>query len=251
MVQITEKWKERIKQWSLTLHDLKNDEDFVAYRDASQEKSDIEKTLQSIDVWDQSPHDLIEQWYTMITNQLKHDLLNKLKTIDPYYFEQIVLKLLHRMWYGDMIETKKSKDGWIDWIINEDALGLEKIYIQTKRYTDTTVREPDIRQFIWAMAWRTQKGIFVTTSNFESKVYERVKELWFAVILIDWFRLVDLMVQYGVGVQVRQTYEIKGIDEDFFWDKTLSGSDFIFSSYREKYRFLCIALDCKGRYWFW
>jgi restriction endonuclease Mrr len=154
--------------------------------------------------------------YNHITNQLKHDLLNKLKTIDSYYFEQIVLKLLHRMWYGDMIETKKSKDGWIDWIINEDALGLEKIYIQTKRYTDTTVREPDIRQFIWAMAWRTQKGIFVTTSSFESKVYERVKELWFAVILIDWFRLVDLMVQYGVGVQVRQTYEIKSIDEDFF-----------------------------------
>lgn len=218
MFAITPKGKEIIeKKWSFTLQDLYNDTDYQAHQQEQKwKKLTNQENSTEEEVKNSSPQDLMEIWYTNIMNQLKNDLLDKLKTIDPYYFEQIVLTLLHRMWYGDMIETKKSSDGWIDGIINEDALWLEKIYIQTKRYTDKHVRELEIRNFIGAMAWRTQKGVFVTTSSFEAKVYERVKELWSTIILIDGLRLVDLMVQYGVGVQVRQTYEIKVIDEDFF-----------------------------------
>jgi len=120
------------------------------------------------------------------------------------------------MWYGDFVETSKSWDGGIDGIINEDKLWLEKIYIQAKRYADAKVREPEIRNFIGAMSGDTRKWVFVTTSSFDESAKQKAHDASHTIILIDGRRLVDLMYQYGVGVQVRQVYEIKGIDEDFF-----------------------------------
>jgi restriction system protein len=92
-------------------------------------------------------------------------LLEKLKSLDPFYFEKIILILLNKMGYGEFIETSKTGDGGIDGIINQDKLGLEKIYIQAKRYNENKVREKDIRNFIGAMSGDTTKGVFVTTSE--------------------------------------------------------------------------------------
>lgn len=139
-----------------------------------------------------------------------------MREIDPFYFEKVILILLKRMGYGDFTETSKSGDAGIDGIINEDKLGLEKIYIQAKRYTDNKVRETDIRNFIGAMSGDTTKGVFVTTSSFDEKALKKAREAHHTIILVDGERLVDLMYQFNVGVQVRNQYEVKQIDADFF-----------------------------------
>lgn len=136
--------------------------------------------------------------------------------MDPYAFEKIILILLKKMGYGDFIETSKSGDGGIDGIINEDQLGLEKIYIQAKRYSENKVRETDIRNFIGAMSGNTRKGIFVTTSSFGEKAKVKARDAHHTIILLDGSKLVDLMHKYNVGVQTKSYYEIKAVDNDFF-----------------------------------
>lgn len=143
-------------------------------------------------------------------------MLEKLKSIDPFYFERIILILLKKMGYGDFIETSKTGDGGIDGIINEDQLGLDKIYIQAKRYGENKVREKDIRNFIGAMSGDTQKGVFVTTSFFDSKAEKKANDAHHTIILINGLKLVDLMHSFNVGVQIKNTYEVKELDNDFF-----------------------------------
>ena len=168
-----------------------------------------------------SPQDLIDRGIEQIERSVKSELLERLKTVDPYAFEKIILILLKRMGYGDFIETSKSRDGGIDGIINEDQLGLEKIYIQAKRYSENKVRETDIRNFIGAMSGDTRKGIFVTTSSFDENAKKKAREAHHTIILVDGTRLVDLMHRYNIGVQVRSAYEIKILDNDFFESEDL------------------------------
>lgn len=163
-----------------------------------------------------SPQDLIDSGFEQIEQETKHELLLKLKEVDPYAFEKIILILLNKMGYGDFIETSKSSDGGIDGIINEDQLGLEKIYIQAKRYNENKVRETDIRNFIGAMSGDTRKGIFVTTSSFDEKAKYKANNAHHTIILLDGSRLVDLMHKYNVGVQIKSVYEVKTVDNDFF-----------------------------------
>jgi restriction system protein len=110
----------------------------------------------------------------------------------------------------------QNSDGGIDGIINEDKLGLDRIYIQAKRYNDTKVREKEIKNFIGAMSGDTSKGVFVTTSTFDDSAITKAHDAHHSIILIDGNRLVQLMHEYNVGVQVKDVYEIKEIDEDFF-----------------------------------
>lgn len=123
------------------------------------------------------------------------------------------------MGYGEFIETSKSGDGGIDGIINEDKLGLDKIYIQAKRFNEGKVREKDIRNFIGAMSGDTNKGVFVTTSTFDDGAIKKAKDAHHKIILINGSKLVDLMYEYNVGIQVQTTYEIKQLDEDFFFEQ--------------------------------
>lgn len=163
-----------------------------------------------------SPQDLIDAGFEQIEREIKDELLLKLKDVDPYSFEKIILILLNEMGYGEFIETAKSGDGGIDGIINEDQLGLEKIYMQAKRYNENKVRETDIRNFIGAMSGDTRKGIFVTTSSFDEKAKVKARDAHHTIILIDGSKLVDLMHKYNVGVQIKNQYEIKVLDNDFF-----------------------------------
>lgn len=210
MVQITEKGKKALKKGTLTLKELKNDSDYLVHEKQKKEESKEEN------IENATPEDLIDSGFTAIEEQVKSELLERIKNIDPYYFEKIILILLKKMGYGDFIETSKSGDGGIDGIINEDKLGLEKIYIQAKRYNENKVREKDIRNFIGAMSGDTSKGVFVTTSSFDDSAVKKAHEARHSIILIDGNKLVDLMHQYGVGVQIRNIYEVKEIDEDFF-----------------------------------
>lgn len=216
MVRIGEKGKHALESGQMLLSDLQNDPDFIQHRASAKSKKKNETELETIDVDNASPQDLIDTGFETIETEVKTELLDKLKELDPYYFEKVILILLKKMGYGDFIETSKSNDGGIDGIINEDKLGLEKIYTQAKRYNENKVREKDIRNFIGAMSGDTSKGVFITTSTFDDSAIKKAREAHHSIILIDGLKLVDLMHQYNVGIQVKTIYEVKEIDNDFF-----------------------------------
>ena len=194
MVVISEKGLSSLKK-KLKLEDIENGDNFLDFYSDEKSKDNL---------------------CTQIEFDRKFELLEKLKNIDPYYFEKVILILLKKMGYGDFIETSKSGDGGIDGIINEDKLGLDKIYIQAKRYGENKVREKDIRNFIGAMSGDTSKGVFVTTSSFHEGAVKKANDAHHTIILIDGSRLVNLLHQYNVGVQIKSTHEIKELDMDFF-----------------------------------
>jgi restriction system protein len=210
-VQITEKGKNHSSD--LTVRDMENEKSFFDFY--KQEKTNSINSDNTEPIIS-SPQDLIDEGFSRIEDDVKTELLSKLKTIDPYFFEKVVLRLLKKMGYGDFIETSKSGDGGIDGIINEDQLGLDRIYIQAKRFNEGKVREKDIRNFIGAMSGDTNKGVFVTTSDYDEKAMEKARSAHHKIICIDGQKLVALMHEYNVGIQVKTTYEIKQIDEDFF-----------------------------------
>jgi len=216
-VKITSKGLATLASGHLTLAELKRDSDYIA----EQRLKDATKELHEDDAIserDDSPQDLIEHGFQTIRENLRIELLERLKVIDPFYFEKVILILLKRMGYGEFIETKKTGDGGIDGIINQDQLGINKIFIQAKRYSENKVREKDIRTFIGAMSGDTSNGVFVTTSTFDESAREKAKQAHHKIILIDGARLTDLMIDFGVGVQTRNTYQLKEVDEDFFED---------------------------------
>ena len=210
-VQITEKGKNQ--KTKLTLKSVEEDSNLlIFYKEESSKNKNSEIEM----IQNASPQDLIDEGFNEIELEVKNELLEKLKTIDPYYFEKVILMLLKKMGYGDFIETSKTQDGGIDGIINEDKLGLDKIYIQAKRFTENKVREKDIRNFIGAMSGDTNKGVFVTTSLFDKGAVEKAKNAHHKIILLDGNKLVDLMHEFNVGVQIKSVYEVKQLDEDFF-----------------------------------
>lgn len=213
-VKITPKGLAALKSGKLTLTDLKKDSDYLQ----AQESKDKEKSVKPIEVTekDYSPQDLIEDGFLSIKQNIKAELLERLKNIDPFYFEKVILILLKRMGYGEFVETKKTGDGGIDGIINQDQLGINKIYIQAKRYAENKVREKDIRNFIGAMSGDTMNGVFVTTSTFDEAAIVKAREAHHKIILIDGVKLTELMFEFGVGVQTINTYEMKEVDDDFF-----------------------------------
>ena len=212
-VKITEKGLNQ--KTDLSLRNLIDADGIVDFYSQENDKNNFEKTT-SKEIVNSSPQDLIDNGFFQIENEVKIELLEKLKSIDPYYFEKVILILLRKMGYGEFIETSKSGDGGIDGIINEDKLGLDKIFIQAKRFNENKVREKDIRNFIGAMSGDTNKGVFVTTSLFDVGAIEKAKNAHHKIILIDGLKLVNLMHEFNVGIQIKATYEIKQLDEDFF-----------------------------------
>jgi restriction system protein len=209
-VQITEKGKE-VNKDKVNLKDIISESGLFSFY-----KEERTKELQDLEIKGSSPQDLIDSGFSALEAQVKSDLLDKLKGIDPFYFEKVILTLLSKMGYGESIETSKTGDGGIDGIINQDKLGLEKIYIQAKRYSENKVREKEIRNFIGAMSGDTTKGVFVTTSEFDQQAIKKAHDAHHTIILIEGKRLVDLLFQYSVGVQVQNTYEVKAVDDNFF-----------------------------------
>lgn len=209
-VQITQKG-EIVNKDKVNLKDIINESGiFDFYKD---EKT---KGIEDTEIKESSPQDLIDSGFSAIEAQVKSDLLEKLKSSDPFFFEKVVLILLNKMGYGEFIETSKTGDGGIDGIINQDKLGLEKIYIQAKRYNENKVREKEIRNFIGAMSGDTTKGVFVTTSEFDELAIKKAHDAHHTIILIDGKKLVDLLYKYSVGVQVQDIYEVKVVDDNFF-----------------------------------
>jgi restriction system protein len=170
----------------------------------------------------QTPDEIIESAYLQIRQSLIQELLEKIKSMSPVFFEKLVIELLVKMGYGGSLEdagkaTKLTNDEGIDGTIKEDKLGLDVIYIQAKRWNNNSVGRPDIQSFVGALdGQRANKGIFITTSSFAKTAMEYVKTISKKVILIDGQQLAGYMIDYGLGVSTIQTYELKRTDSDYF-----------------------------------
>jgi restriction system protein len=169
----------------------------------------------------QTPTEAIEANYLRLKEQLAQDLLTRIKSQSPTFFERLVVELLVRMGYGGSIKDAgqaigKSGDEGIDGIIKEDKLGLDVIYIQAKRW-DRTVGRPDIQQFAGALqGQRARKGVFITTSVFTNEAKGFVSGIDNKIVLIDGEELARLMIDHNVGVTVDTIYELKRVDADYF-----------------------------------
>jgi restriction system protein len=169
----------------------------------------------------QTPEEQIELGYQKIKASLQVEILNKLKSVHPSFFEKIVVELLVKMGYGGSIQDAgkaigKSGDEGIDGIIKEDKLGLDVIYVQAKRW-EGVVGRPELHKFVGALAGQgAKKGIFITTSNFtkEAELYTPKNET--KIVLIDGEKLSQYMIDYNLGVSIQNNYEIKKIDSDYF-----------------------------------
>ena len=172
---------------------------------------------------DDTPQDLIDRGIKRIREQLIDELLDQIKNISPSAFENLILQVLAKMGYGGGDEKRikgvsPGPDGGIDGTIDEDKLGLDQIYIQAKRYSENTVGRPKIQGFLGAMTGGgCKKGVFVTSSTFTNDAKRFAENLSdVRLVLIDGVALAELMIEYCVGVQIKETIQVAKIDQDFF-----------------------------------
>ena len=206
----------------ITVHDLRSlaKEGDEWWKQKSSEAvgqaSDLDPDLSGLD-----PTEQVEQGIARIHEEVSSELLARLVGQDPAFFEDAVVKLLLAMGYGGVggrgIATALGHDGGIDGIIDQDVLGLSKVYVQAKRYSPgNSVGRPDVQGFVGALSGKADSGVFITTSRFSPGAIEWVENIPARIILIDGPRLTELMIEYGVGVQVERNYRVVEIDEDFF-----------------------------------
>lgn len=170
-----------------------------------------------------TPEEQIEASYQAVVAALRADLLDRIGQNTPAFFEGLIVDLLVAMGYGGSHKSAaaqlgRSGDGGVDGVVNEDRLGLDRVYVQAKRYAATnSIGRPDVQAFVGSLVGLgATKGVFVTTSTFSPQARDFVKHLSQRVILIDGRQLADLMIEHGVGVRVSRAIEFKRLDEDFF-----------------------------------
>lgn len=170
---------------------------------------------------EKTPEENLEYSYQEIKNNLVVEILDKIKSCSPEFFEKLVVELLVKMGYGGSMKEAgkaigKTGDEGIDGIIKEDRLGLDTIYIQAKRW-DNVVGRPELQKFVGALAGQgARKGIFITTSRFteQAKSYSPKNDI--KLVLIDGEELAQYMIEFDLGVSIVSEYKIKKIDLDYF-----------------------------------
>lgn len=165
-----------------------------------------------------SPDDRLGEAIAELRRSVAAELLESLSAVSPKFFETIVLDLLHRMGYGasraDLQQVGGSGDGGIDGIISLDKLGLEKVYVQAKRWQQTVGR-PEVQAFYGALAGqRANQGVFITTSSYTTQAVEFARSVE-RIVLVDGARLAELMIDHEVGVSSR-TVKVPKLDTDYF-----------------------------------
>jgi restriction system protein len=170
-----------------------------------------------------TPEEQIETAYQALEGTLRADLLDRIAKNSPSFFEQLIVELLVAMGYGGShknaaTQLGRSGDGGVDGVINEDRLGLDRLYVQAKRYAaGNSVGRPDVQAFVGSLVGLgATKGVFVTTSTFSSQARDFVKHLSQRVVLLDGASLADLMIEHGIGVRTSRTIDFRRLDEDFF-----------------------------------
>lgn len=170
-----------------------------------------------------TPEEQIEAAYQSVQATLRSDLLERILQNSPSFFEGVIVDLLVAMGYGGSrknaaTQLGRSGDGGVDGVVNEDRLGLDRVYVQAKRYAEgNSVGRPDVQAFVGSLVGLgASKGVFVTTSTYSTQAREFAKHLSQRVVLIDGQMLADLMIEHGVGVRTSRAIQFKRVDEDFF-----------------------------------
>lgn len=182
----------------------------------------LSSTSESAPAPEVDPVELIEDSVATLNNSVAIELLDRLRTADPTFFEEAVVKVLLGMGYGGAEQRGRriggTGDGGVDGVIDQDALGLDQIYIQAKRYAEGNNVSPEtIQAFVGALAGKgASRGVFITSSDFTPGATSYANAIPTRIILINGARLASLMIQYRVGVQTKQVYEVVEFDEDFF-----------------------------------
>ncbi len=168
-----------------------------------------------------TPEESLEESYQQLRDELANEILHLIKNNTPEFFERLVVNVLVKIGYGGSVKeagkaTRKTSDEGIDGIIKEDRLGLDVIYLQAKRW-DSVVGRPELQKFVGALhGQRAKKGVFITTSHFSYEAQAYIDQIDPKVVLIDGNDLVQLMIDFGVGVSTAVVYEVKKVDTDFF-----------------------------------
>jgi restriction system protein len=166
---------------------------------------------------------LIASSFELLNTELGREIVDRVHSFSPAFFERLIVDLLVRMGYGGG-RTEMGRalgrvgDGGIDGVIKEDELGLDVVYVQAKRLDpDTGVPLREVRDFVGGLeGHRATKGVFVTTSYFPSTAYDFITRVSKRVVLIDGQELANLMIRHRVGIRVKDVYEVRKIDENYF-----------------------------------
>jgi restriction system protein len=170
----------------------------------------------------ETPVEILETTYQSLRDELSRELLDQIKISSPSLFEKMVVELLVKMGYGGSRKDAgeavgKRGDEGIDGIIKEDRLGLDVVYIQAKRWDQTTIGRPEIQRFVGALhGQHARKGIFITTSSFSKEANDYARSIDSKIILIDGELLTQYMIDFNIGVSPDRAYEIKKLDTDYF-----------------------------------
>lgn len=170
----------------------------------------------------QTPTETIDLAYREMREALAADLIDRLRSASPAFFEQVVVDLLTAMGYGGAGATGSvtggSGDGGVDGVIDKDPLGLDQIYVQAKRYgANTPVGAGDIRDFFGALSLKdVSSGIFITTSSFTAGARQTADKLGARIVLVDGPKLTGLLIDHEIGCRVRKVYPVAELDEGFF-----------------------------------
>ena len=227
LVVITKKGIEVLKQNPkfIDVKYLKQFPEFIEFQSAKRDNETTETEINE-DSSSQTPEEALETAYQKIRKSLALDILNKVITLSPAFFEKLVVELLVKMGYGGSMKDAgraigKSGDEGIDGTIKEDKLGLDIIYIQAKRWQPgNVVGRPELQKFVGALAGQgAKKGIFITTSSFTKDALEYVPKNETKIVLIDGGQLAQLMIDYNLGVTPVNNYEVKRIDSDYFGEE--------------------------------
>jgi restriction system protein len=227
--QITQRGRDVLKSGAerIDINFLKKFPEFIAFqkRTSGGNENDDATTLQKYEVIEtsQTPDALMRITHGAINETLGSDILERLRVSKPAFFERVVVQLLLSMGYGGTFAQAgkaigRSGDNGIDGVIDQDTLGLDRVYVQAKRYAeDVTVGAGDIRDFFGSLDMhKATKGLFVTTSSFTKSAVETVEKLGKRIVLIDGKSLSQLMIRFNVGCRVEEIFELKKIDEEFF-----------------------------------
>ena len=199
---------------------------FPGYRDfiaKSQPKEDVVDSSEATALIDEkrTPLELIDTAYQSLSQATADDLLSRLRSCSPAFFEAVMVKLLMAMGYGGVAgrgdPTGKSGDGGSDGVIKQDKLGLDVVCIQAKRW-DGPVGRPVVQGFVGSMDYiRAKKGVIMTTSCFTKDAIDFVERIEAKkVVLIDGVQLAALMIEHNLGVTTSKTYALKEVSNDFF-----------------------------------
>lgn len=210
---------------SINVETLKGYSKFIEFYQQSKpenNESDLDGA-QNILAATATPEEQIDAAQAALTSALRGDLLGRVIEQSPSFFERVIVDLLVAMGYGGSHENAarrlgKTGDGGVDGIVDEDRLGLDRIYVQAKRYAPgNVVGRPEIQGFVGSLVGLgANKGVFVTTSSFSKQAQDYATGLQQRIILIDGHRLSELMSEFGVGVRLTRVVEVKRLDEDYF-----------------------------------